>query len=61
MGDSSANFQIESVIAVGRYIASHGPVVKTRDAAKVYQQEKMLESKEDSIGLYEMLCKYRIS
>ena len=54
---SSAKLHIRVVIAVGRFI-SHGPIVKTQEVAKVYQQQKNVASKKDSIEVYEMLCKY---
>ena len=55
---SSAKLYIRAVIAVGRFMISHGPIVKTQEVAKVYQQQKKVASKKDSIEVCEMLCKY---
>ena len=55
---SSAKLHIRAVIAVGRFMMSHGPIVKTQEVSKVYQQQKNVASKKDSIEVYEMLCKY---
>ena len=55
---SSAKLHIRAVIAVGRFMISHGPIVKMQEVAKVYQQQKNVASKKDSIEVYEMLCKY---
>ena len=49
---SSAKLHIRAVIAVGRFMISHGPIVKTQEVAKVYQQQKNVASKKDSIEVY---------
>ena len=54
---SSAKLHIRAVIAAGRFI-SHGPIVKTQEISKVYQQEKNVASKKYSIEAYEIFCKY---
>ena len=33
---SSAKLHIRAVIAVGRFMMSHGPIVKTQEVSKVY-------------------------
>lgn len=55
---TSAKTHAKALIAVGKFITSHGPIVRTQEAAKVYQREKNSTSKKDSIEVYEMLCKH---
>lgn len=47
-----------ALIAVGQYIISEGPVVKTCDAGKIYKEQKGLSSGRNSVELYEVFSKH---
>ena len=47
---SSANFHIRAVIAVGRFIAFHGPIVKTQDALKYISKKKCWNPKKTPLN-----------
>ena len=58
LSDGPRQSHLRAILAVGRFIVLHGPLVNTQDAGQCYMKEKNLNEKKTSMEFYEIFSKH---